>query len=85
MMFNLFKRLCRHLFILPFQVKRYFPEASMQRIEQAIAASEKNHLGEIRFAVELSLPFLDIVRKKICPATRCGSILTFAGVGHRTK
>lgn len=64
MMFSLFKRLCRHLFILPFQVKRHFPKASMHRIEQAIADGEKNHLGEIRFAVESSLPILDIVRKK---------------------
>jgi len=64
MMFNLFKRLCRHLFILPSQVKRYFPNASMQRIELAIANSEKNHLGEIRFAIESNLSFLDILRKK---------------------
>lgn len=64
MLFNLFKRLYRHLFILPSAVERHFSSAVMRRIEDAIAGSEKTHLGEIRFAVESNLPFLDIVRKK---------------------
>lgn len=63
-MFNLFKRLCRHLFILPNTVKKHFSEASMRRIEAAIASSEMTHSGEIRFAVELNLPVLDILRGK---------------------
>ena len=33
-------------------------------MEQAIADSEQSHLGEIRFAVELNLPLLDILRRK---------------------
>lgn len=64
MKLNLFRRFFKHLFILPYQVKRHFPKVVMQRIEQAIASSEMTHLGEIRFAVELNLPLLDIVRKK---------------------
>lgn len=61
---NLFKRIRRHLLISPLALKKRFPKAVMQRIEQAIADSEQTHLGEIRFAVELNLPVLDILRKK---------------------
>ena len=64
MAFNLFKRLCRHHIALPGAVRRHFSKAAMLRIEQAIAKSETAHLGEIRFAVELNLPLLDILRKK---------------------
>lgn len=64
MALNLFKRLCRHLCISPLALKKRFPKAVMQRIEQAIADSEQTHFGEIRFAVELNLPLLDILRKK---------------------
>jgi len=63
-MMNLFKRLCRHLLITPIALKRRFPQAVMQRIEQAIAQSESTHFGEIRFAVELHLSPLDILRNK---------------------
>lgn len=64
MALNLFKRVCRHLFISPLALKKRFPKATMQRIEQAIAECEQTHFGEIRFAVELNLPLLDILRKK---------------------
>jgi uncharacterized membrane protein len=64
MLLNLFKRVCRHLCISPLALKKRFPKAVMQRIEQAIADSEQTHFGEIRFAVELNLPLLDILRKK---------------------
>lgn len=64
MALNLFKRVCRHLFISPLALKKRFPKAVMQRIEQAIAHSEQAHSGEIRFAAELNFPLLDILRKK---------------------
>lgn len=64
MKLNLMKRLCRHLFISPLALKKRFPKAVLQRIEQAIAASEQTHAGEVRFAVELNLPLLDILRRK---------------------
>ncbi|HKP94725.1 MAG TPA: TPM domain-containing protein [Fibrobacteria bacterium] len=48
-------RLLRHLWIGRPEVRRLFPEASLERITRAIAASEKAHHGEIRFAVEASL------------------------------
>ena len=64
MALNLLKRIGRHLFISPLALKKRFPKAVMQRIEQAIAESEQTHSGEIRFAIELNLPLLDILRKK---------------------
>jgi len=63
-MLNLFKRVCRHLCISPLALKKRFSKAVMQRIEQAIAESEKTHFGEVRFAVELNLPLLDILKNK---------------------
>ncbi|HEX7219638.1 MAG TPA: TPM domain-containing protein [Burkholderiales bacterium] len=50
-----FARAARHLFALPGAVRRAFPAAAMTAIEDAIAASEKRHGGEIRFAVEPAL------------------------------
>ena len=46
-------RLLRHLFAS--SSRRLFPEASLQRITQAIAAGERLHRGEGMFAVEASL------------------------------
>ena len=50
-----FARVARHLFVLPGAVRRAFPAAAMSAIEDAIAASEKRHGGEIRFVVEPAL------------------------------
>lgn len=47
-------RLFRHLFAP--SAHRMFPPESLQRIAQAIAASEARHKGEICFAVESALP-----------------------------
>ena len=48
-------RIARHLFVLPGAVKRVLPADSMKSIEQAIAARESQHSGEIRLAVEPAL------------------------------
>jgi uncharacterized membrane protein len=47
-------RLLRHLFAP--SSRRYFPADILQRVTQAIAASERGHTGEICFAVESALP-----------------------------
>ena len=55
-------RVARHLTASHRQVRHLFPSVTMMAIEQAIAASEANHAGEIRFAVEAALeigPLLD--------------------------
>lgn len=57
-----FSRALRHLFAPPWLVRRAFPKPAVDRIEEAISASEKNHRGEIRFAVEGALEFLPVLR-----------------------
>jgi len=50
-----FRRIARHLFALPGAVGRVFRASDMAAIEQAIARSEAQHGGEIRFAAEPAL------------------------------
>lgn len=55
-------RILKHLFSTPWHVRRCFSQAALMRIESAIAASEHSHRGELRFAVEPALPWLDLLR-----------------------
>ena len=57
-------RFVKHLFSHPWQAKRHFSTAALHNIEQAIEASERKHLGEIRFIVEIGLHPLEILYKK---------------------
>jgi uncharacterized membrane protein len=50
-----FRRIARHLVMLPGAVGRAFPPSAMAAIEEAIAKSEREHSGEVRFAVEPAL------------------------------
>jgi uncharacterized membrane protein len=56
-------------------VSRAFPAAALKRIEQAIDAAERGHSGEIRFAVESSLPWSYL--KRDAPA-RERALMVFA-------
>lgn len=56
------KRLIRHLFFLPWLLRKKFPVALLAEIETAIRDSEKNHNGEIRFAIETALPLSALVK-----------------------
>lgn len=49
------KRIGTHLLLGRRQVRKAFPRESLARIEKAIAASEKLHIGQIRFVVEGAL------------------------------
>ncbi|MFP5407889.1 MAG: TPM domain-containing protein [Gammaproteobacteria bacterium] len=51
-----FRRVLKHLFMPTWAWKRAFPQATLDAIETAIRASETAHSGEIRFAIENSLP-----------------------------
>jgi uncharacterized membrane protein len=55
-------RFFRHLFSDFWSVRRAFPPDVMAAIEREIGAQEARHNGELRFAVEASLPFNDLVR-----------------------
>jgi uncharacterized membrane protein len=49
------RRIARHLLVMPGALNRAFPPATMAAIEQAIAAGEREHSGEVRFAAEAAL------------------------------
>ena len=49
------QRIVRHLLVSDRQVKKAFPLSALNKIEQAIKASESAHVGEIRFVVEGAL------------------------------
>jgi uncharacterized membrane protein len=55
-------RLLRHLATSSARVRRAFPASALRSIEQAIAASEATHAGEIRFVVEGALDGLPLLR-----------------------
>lgn len=63
-MFKSILRFFKHLFSNPWQVKHHFTAQALDRIEAAITASEKKHIGEIRFVVEAGLHPYEIVCKK---------------------
>jgi uncharacterized membrane protein len=55
-------RLLKHLIAFPWWARRIFPEATRQDIAAAVAASERLHRGELRFAVEGALPLRALLR-----------------------
>lgn len=55
-------RILRHLATTAAQVRRAFPASALRSIEQAVAASEATHAGEIRFVVEGALDGLPLLR-----------------------
>jgi uncharacterized membrane protein len=63
------RRFLRHLSSHPWQVKRHFSADALQHIEQAIAASEHLHAGEVRVVIESGLP-LSCVLQGMSPRQR---------------
>ena len=55
-------RALKHLAMPDFVALRPFPAATLDRVEQAIAASERTHSGELRFALEGGMEPLDVLR-----------------------
>ena len=56
-------RLLRHVVTDHMSVKRAFPAPVLATIEEAIAAGERTHRGQVCFAVEGALPPLRVLRK----------------------
>lgn len=50
-----FARICRHLSMTPWRLRKKFPRATLEAIEQEIESSEARHSGEICFVVEGAL------------------------------
>ena len=63
------RRLLRHVITDHLSVRRAFAPAALARIEQAIAAGERTHRGQVCFAVEGALPPLRVLRE-ITPRER---------------
>jgi uncharacterized membrane protein len=72
-------RALRHLLALPGAVARAFPTASLERIEEAVAESEKQHGAEIRFAVEATLDPIELFRNET-PRERAVQVFSELGV-----
>lgn len=71
-------RVARHLIAMPGAVRRAFPPAAMAAIEQAIARSETEHRGEVRFAVEAALDVSALVAGQ---SARARAIEVFSQLG----
>jgi TPM domain len=55
-------RVLRHLCYDYWNVRSAFPPHAMGSIERTIGEQERRHDGELRFAVEASLPLVDLIR-----------------------
>jgi uncharacterized membrane protein len=73
-----FGRVARHLIAMPGAVRRALPPAAMAAIEQAIARSETQHRGEVRFAVEAALDVSALVAGQ---SARARAIEVFSQLG----
>ena len=71
-------RVARHLLAMPGAVRRALPPATMAAIEQAIARSETQHRGEVRFAVEAALDASGVVAGQ---SARARAIEVFSQLG----
>lgn len=72
-------RFLKHLFLPGWWSHLRFPEASMARIEAAIAASERQHHGEICFAVETTLDMGPLLRGRT-PRQRAQEVFAEQGL-----
>jgi len=71
-------RLLRHLVHDFWSVRRRFPAGALAHIERVIAEEETRHEGELRFAVEATLPISDLVRGM---TSRDRALAVFATLG----
>ncbi len=72
-------RACRHLFATGWGTRRRFTAAVHERIEAAIAAAERCHAGEIRFAIETAFDLPELWRG-ITPRERAVDVFGQLGV-----
>jgi uncharacterized membrane protein len=63
MTWNRPRRFWRHLVTDHGSARRAFPQASLRRIEAAIAAGEARHGGQVRFVVEPALPLSRVLAR----------------------
>ncbi len=63
------KRMFRHLWFPHLRARRAFPAAALAAIERAIGEAEATHEGEIRLALEATLP-LGLIVQGVTPKAR---------------
>lgn len=56
------KRIAKHVITPNWVARRVFPRAALERIGEAVRASERTHTGELRFAVEAGLDLRALLR-----------------------
>jgi uncharacterized membrane protein len=69
------KRLFRHLLLPHWWVLRAFPQELLCRVEEAVAASESVHGGELQVVVEANLPLPDLLQGR---STRARAVELFS-------
>lgn len=72
-------RVLRHLFFPPWWVRVRFPRRVLDAIEQAIQTSERQHRGQIRFAIEASLALPPLL-KGVSPRQRAEEVFALLRV-----
>lgn len=73
------KRIWRHFNLGTRALRRAFPPATLAAIGEATRAAEARHAGEIRFAIEDSLPFRQLWRG-VTPRQRALEVFASLGV-----
>ncbi len=73
------RRLLRNLFGAWFALPRQFPESTMRRITDAIAAGEVSHAGELCLAIEVRYSILDVLRG-LAPRQRANEVFSMLRV-----
>jgi uncharacterized membrane protein YgcG len=68
-------RWIRHVSASHWRTRLLFPKATLDAVERAIAATERTQGGEIRFAIETSLPPLQVINE-VSPRARALEVFT---------
>lgn len=76
---NSLARMWNHFTVGTWSVRRAFPAETLRAIEGATRDAESKHSGEIRFAIEDSLPFRQLWRR-ITPRQRAVEVFAQLGV-----
>jgi uncharacterized membrane protein len=73
------RRLWRHLFTDHSATHRLFPAQALKRLEHATRHGEQVHNGQVRLAIEASLP-LGAIRREVTPRTRAVEVFSLLRV-----
>lgn len=73
------RRLLRHLFMPPWLMRRVFTAEVLQRIGDAVKASERSHRGELRVVIEAALDPWPLLRGQ-SPRQRAREVFAQFGV-----